>query len=82
MCVSAEMANQVDAHRYPRNSALLGIRGLAASAVVIYHCGLVAGDESGSLIAGRFQNGFLAVDIFFIISGYVIAKKYLESLMS
>lgn len=38
-----------------------GLRGIAVFCVVVYHCGLAA-----------FNGGFVGVDIFFVISGYLI----------
>jgi len=58
------------AHRY---ETLDGLRGVAALTVMFGHFGL---------ILGLFQspNGFLAVDTFFIMSGFVIAYSYGERL--
>src|SRR3954453_14099780 len=44
-------------------------RGVAAIAVVVYHSHLLFG-------AQWFQSGFLAVDFFFGLSGFVIAHAY------
>ena len=44
------------------------LRGLAVLAVVAYHVGGLG-----------FRGGFLGVDIFFVISGYVITKKLSQS---
>lgn len=43
----------------PRNRALDGLRGLAIAGVVAFHTGVVRG-------------GFLGVDLFFVLSGYLI----------
>lgn len=48
-----------------RVSSLDGLRGLAACAVLAYHYGLAFGGD-------RLHYGLLGVDLFFIISGYVI----------
>ena len=48
-----------------------GLRAIAVTAVVLYHLGL-------SWIPG----GFLGVDLFFVISGYVITRLLLDSIMS
>ncbi len=52
-----------------RHHLLDGLRGIAALAVVIYHIGNIAGCK---LVPG----GYLAVDFFFILSGFVIARSY------
>ena len=44
------------------------LRGLAVLAVILYHVG-----------GFGFHGGFLGVDIFFVISGYVITKKLSET---
>ena len=63
----------------PRHlDALTGIRGIAAWAVVFYHI-------RGSLTAlmpqwmiGWMSRGYLAVDLFFVLSGFVIWYNYAE----
>ncbi len=47
----------------PRLSGLDGIRGLAALAVVVYHAG-----------ASWLPAGFLGVDVFFVVSGFLITS--------
>ena len=49
--------------------AIDGLRGVAVSAVILYHLGY-------SWIPG----GFLGVDLFFVISGYVITRLVLDSI--
>ncbi|RKE43619.1 MULTISPECIES: acyltransferase [unclassified Sphingomonas] len=49
-------------------AALDLIRGLAALAVVAWH--------AGALFGGRPGTGYLAVDVFFVLSGVVIANAY------
>jgi peptidoglycan/LPS O-acetylase OafA/YrhL len=41
------------------------LRGIAVSLVVLYHLGIA-----------RFASGFLGVDVFFVISGYLMARLY------
>ncbi|HCN9228562.1 TPA: acyltransferase [Escherichia coli] len=49
--------------------SLTGIRGIAALYVVLYH-------TVGSII---FHNGYLAVDLFFILSGFIMCVVYNDS---
>lgn len=48
--------------------SIQGLRGLAVATVVLYHAGLL------------FNGGFIGVDIFFVISGYVIGASLLREL--
>ena len=50
-----------------RSRELDGLRGLAALAVVFYHFGVFA-----------FNGGWLGVDLFFVISGYVVTLSILR----
>jgi peptidoglycan/LPS O-acetylase OafA/YrhL len=53
-----------------------GLRGIAVLSVVFYHFKFaVFGKE-------LFQGGFLGVDVFFVISGYLITKIILNSLQN
>lgn len=52
-----------------RFEALDGLRGLCALAVLEFHLALAGG-------GGLFRHGYLAVDIFFLISGVVLAAAY------
>lgn len=53
-----------------RNASLEGLRGAAALFVVLFHLHFAM-----PWIAG-VENGYLAVDLFFVLSGYVIAGAY------
>lgn len=57
----------------PHYKTLDGLRGIAALAVVWYH--LFEGFAT-SPIDQRFNHGYLAVDFFFILSGFVIGYAY------
>ena len=47
-----------------------GLRGIAVLAVIFFHSGLRYNNDFGTFIEG----GFLGVDIFFVISGYLITS--------
>lgn len=52
---------------YPYNPSLDGIRALAVTAVLLYHGGSTSG-------------GFLGVDVFFVLSGFLIASLLIAEL--
>jgi len=60
-----------------KNGNIQILRGLAALWVVIYHCSFMMINHIDELSAfGRFMfHGFVGVDIFFIISGYIISAS-------
>jgi peptidoglycan/LPS O-acetylase OafA/YrhL len=51
---------------------LTSLRGIAAWWVVFYHFGAYWSDHTIPLINAFVGNGFLAVDLFFVLSGFVI----------
>lgn len=57
----------------PRYEILDGLRGVAALMVVLFHC-----FETYSMSIGRqiVNHGYLAVDFFFVLSGFVIGYAY------
>ena len=65
--------------------ALTGVRGVAACIVAVFHMNywFYAGgwgpEGPGTVLATVFQAGYLGVDLFFALSGYVIAGAYLEA---
>ncbi|MFX1695295.1 acyltransferase family protein [Paraburkholderia sp. A1RI-2L] len=52
------------------NRSLEGLRGTAALLVVLFHMKIL------SAYSGVVQNGYLCVDLFFVLSGYVICSAY------
>ena len=59
----------------PRYEILDGLRGVAALIVVIYHlCETYANDGAASVFLPN--HGYLAVDFFFVLSGFVIGYAY------
>ena len=55
--------------------ALTGVRGLAALLVAVYHYFLPV-MPPGSIARHLLGRGYLYVDLFFILSGYVMALTY------
>ena len=66
----------------PKIPALTGIRGVAAAWVVIFHLAVVA-EVAGLLTMKQvpvLRSGYLGVDLFFILSGFVLMLTYGQSL--
>ena len=57
--------------------ALTGVRGIGAVLIVIYHFGKVRLDFIHTL--WPLPHGYMAVDLFFMLSGYVIALGYRDA---
>ena len=60
----------------PQLDALTGARGIAAWYVVFYHVREAFGDEVPQAVIGFLAKGYLAVDLFFILSGFVMWLNY------
>lgn len=63
--------------RIPRFAVLDSFRGLAATAVALYHFKV----DSHAHLLDLVANGYLFVDFFFVLSGFVIFAVYGERLM-
>lgn len=64
--------------------ALTGIRGYAACWVLIFHAGFLgAAHNNGSALDNIpvIRNGYLGVDLFFLLSGYVLFLTYVRILL-
>ena len=57
----------------PRYEILDGLRGVAALMVIIYHCFETYIPQIGTQI---INHGYMAVDFFFVLSGFVIGYAY------
>jgi peptidoglycan/LPS O-acetylase OafA/YrhL len=60
--------------------ALTGIRGLAAWFVVLYHIRLGAAPHLPAWTDAALSKGYVAVDLFFILSGFVLWLNYSDRL--
>lgn len=54
--------------------SLTGLRGIAAVWVVLYH--MIMRDPAGGILDAIIRRGYLAVDLFFVLSGFVMAMSY------
>jgi peptidoglycan/LPS O-acetylase OafA/YrhL len=59
--------------------ALTGVRGVAAAVIVAYHFGDVQLFGGGNIAYYRIPHGYLPVDLFFMLSGYVIGLTYRDA---
>ena len=57
----------------PRYEILDGLRGVAALMVILFHCFETYIGRFGTQI---INHGYLAVDFFFVLSGFVIGYAY------
>ena len=57
----------------PRYEILDGLRGVAALMVIVYHCFETYIPQIGTQV---INHGYLAVDFFFVLSGFVIGYAY------
>lgn len=57
--------------------ALTSLRGLAAMAVVLQHFSATAQSNTDSWIPSIIPHGYMAVDFFFVLSGFIMSYTYL-----
>lgn len=60
----------------PHYELLDGLRGVAALLVVIYHVNEGFAFAAGEAVIGTLNHGYLAVDFFFMLSGFVLGYAY------
>ncbi|MEH1778654.1 MAG: acyltransferase [Nostoc sp.] len=66
---------------YKHIKTLTSLRGIAALVVVVHHFSYYALPKTGSTISAYsdfFKNGYLWVDFFFILSGFIMTHVYIE----
>jgi peptidoglycan/LPS O-acetylase OafA/YrhL len=59
--------------------SLTSLRGLAAMAVVLQHFSATAQEHANVVIPSLVPHGYVAVDFFFVLSGFIMAYTYLHS---
>jgi peptidoglycan/LPS O-acetylase OafA/YrhL len=57
--------------------ALTSLRGIAAMIVVLQHFSATAEQHSAGRIPSLVPHGYMAVDLFFVLSGFIMAYTYL-----
>ena len=57
-----------------------GLRAIAVLSVIIYHGQKYTHSLSKSIFGDNFLGGFIGVDIFFVISGYLITSIIFKEL--
>src|SRR5271170_966684 len=62
--------------------SLTGIRGVAAVIIVVYHFGKFHLDPSSGVIIWNVRHGYMAVDLFFMLSGFVMGLVYEDAFVS
>src|SRR4051794_32482617 len=63
----------------PELRALTSLRGIAAMAVVLQHFSATAQEHCVVTIPSLVPHGYVAVDFFFVLSGFIMAYTYLAS---
>jgi peptidoglycan/LPS O-acetylase OafA/YrhL len=62
--------------------ALTSLRGFAAMMVVMQHFSSTAQQHSQTTIPSLVPHGYMAVDLFFVLSGFIMSYTYLEDFVA
>jgi peptidoglycan/LPS O-acetylase OafA/YrhL len=62
--------------------SLTGVRGVAAVIIVVYHYGKFRLDPGSNATIWTVPHGYLPVDMFFMLSGFVIGYVYRDAFLS
>ena len=62
--------------------SLTGVRGVAAVIIVVYHFGKFRLDPASPVTVWAIPHGYLPVDMFFMLSGFVIGYVYADTFSS
>jgi peptidoglycan/LPS O-acetylase OafA/YrhL len=65
--------------RKPSLNALTGLRFFAAMGVVLYHFAGPILKSRSTILSNTAVDGFVAVDLFYLLSGFILAYSYLGS---
>ncbi len=66
----------MDTKKEPYLTTLTPLRGIAALLVVIFHCNLMLNPFIPAGYTHLIESGWLWVDFFFILSGFIISYVY------
>ena len=58
--------------------SLTALRGVAAMAVVMQHFSATAQEHSSAVVPSLVPHGYIAVDLFFALSGFIMSYTYLD----
>ena len=58
--------------------SLTALRGVAAMAVVMQHFSTTAQEHSSAVVPSLVPHGYIAVDLFFALSGFIMSYTYLD----
>jgi peptidoglycan/LPS O-acetylase OafA/YrhL len=61
-------------------TAHTALRGLAALMVILYHSALASPEVALGPLTALIRRGYLFVDIFFLLSGFILMRRYGDSL--
>jgi peptidoglycan/LPS O-acetylase OafA/YrhL len=62
--------------------SLTGVRGVAAVVIVVYHFGKFHLDRNSGVDVWSVPHGYMPVDMFFMLSGFVIGLVYRDAFLS
>jgi peptidoglycan/LPS O-acetylase OafA/YrhL len=76
---AASPAGQTSDRSKPSLNALTGLRFLAAMGVVLFHFSLPLLKGRSYVLLNVASNGYIAVDLFYLLSGFILTYSYLST---